>query len=284
MPAPEVTPTANEPIAEGAPCFIDLATSNMAETQAFYSSLFGWEYHEPTRTPAGAADYYAITYKGADVGAVFSREAAAGPADHWTTYFSTSDMQSTFARIEAAGGRRISGPAPMPGMGIGGSAIDPTGAAFGLWQAAGFTGYDRRRAFDTPGWHELLTRDFQGAQRFYEQALGWNFKTLDGTVEQSGFGYAMAYFPPAGVLLGVLEAKNILPDDVPDHWTPYFYVTDVDAKAAKATSLGGTVLRLEDVVGDAEGRLTRRALIADVTGASFSILKPNPQEWTPITL
>ncbi|MCR5879018.1 VOC family protein [Phenylobacterium sp. J367] len=64
---------------------------------------------------------------------------------------------------------------------------------------------------------------------------------------------------------------------VPPNWTSYVAVDDVDAAAAKATTLGGEVqVPPTDIPG-----IGRFAVIADPTGAVIAIMTPAPMDETP---
>jgi len=56
---------------------------------------------------------------------------------------------------------------------------------------------------------------------------------------------------------------------MPPSWMPYFVVEDADATAAKASSLGGTVLKGPDDIPN----VGRFALIRDPQGAMFYIIR-----------
>jgi len=61
-----------------------------------------------------------------------------------------------------------------------------------------------------------------------------------------------------------------MPANVPSFWMPYFQVLDVDAAAAKATSLGAQVHFGPMTIPDG-GRF---AAIADPQGAAFAVFAP----------
>jgi len=61
-----------------------------------------------------------------------------------------------------------------------------------------------------------------------------------------------------------------MPPGMPSFWLPYFMVTDVDATAASAKSLGGQVhFGPQDIPGTG-----RFAIIADPQGAAFAVFTP----------
>ena len=62
-----------------------------------------------------------------------------------------------------------------------------------------------------------------------------------------------------------------LRSDGPPRWDVDFWVDDVDATAARAAELGGTV-----VAGPFDMPIGRRAVLADPQGATFSISRVVP--------
>ena len=115
---------------------------------------------------------------------------------------------------------------------------DPAGAAFSVWQPMAMPGAE---LLDAPGamcWNELVSPDPEGAKVFYELVFGWHPE------EQPVPGPAT----PAGgcgarIVAGMLPPLGSDPPaDRPAYWSVYFAVADVDATAARAAELGGTIL------------------------------------------
>jgi uncharacterized protein len=60
---------------------------------------------------------------------------------------------------------------------------------------------------------------------------------------------------------------------LPPNWTVYFAVTDCDASAEKATSLGGKIMMSPTDIPDT-GRF---AILRDAQNAMFAIIHPQPR-------
>ena len=75
----------------GAPCWIDLMTSDIAKSRDFYTALFGWSYEVGDEEKYGG---YATAFKdGRSVaGLMQSREDGEGYPDMWTTYLRVDDI------------------------------------------------------------------------------------------------------------------------------------------------------------------------------------------------
>jgi predicted enzyme related to lactoylglutathione lyase len=115
-------------------------------------------------------------------------------------------------------------------------------------------------------WYDHLTRDPQAAIAFYGDVVGW--KTRPFT--EGGGDYVM-WVGSQGPLGGVTK----LPDElarqgVPPHWMANVQVGDVDATAALARKLGGTVHK-EPTEIPTVGRF---AVLADPQGAAISVFTP----------
>jgi uncharacterized protein len=79
-------------------------------------------------------------------------------------------------------------------------------------------------------WNELMTRDIEGAKRFYQNTIGWSF---EGMPMPGGGTYWVAMLNGKSVAgLFSLHAPEF--DGVPESWMSYLAVDDVDARVEKA--------------------------------------------------
>lgn len=112
-------------------------------------------------------------------------------------------------------------------------------------------------------WNELMTRDVDGAKKFYSELLGWNpadsgMPGMDYTLFKSGDKSHA----------GLMAMPPEMPANVPPHWMAYIAVDDVDAAAKKVERLGGKILHgPEDVPG-----VGRFCTISDPAGAVVSLM------------
>jgi predicted enzyme related to lactoylglutathione lyase len=116
----------------GALCWNDLGTTDVDAALAFYGELFGWSY-EPrmdddplryTRIRNGDSENGSIHLQGDD---------ERGTPPSWVTYFATADLDATNSSIAELGGRVVVDPLEVPAGGRVSVALDPQGAAFGLF-------------------------------------------------------------------------------------------------------------------------------------------------------
>jgi predicted enzyme related to lactoylglutathione lyase len=111
---------------------------------------------------------------------------------------------------------------------------------------------------------ELATTDAEGARAFYTSLFGWE---VDDIPMEPGGTYHM--FRKGAHVAGAMHQMDARQREqgIPPHWGSYVTVADVDASAARAEELGGTVLAGPFDVMDA-GRM---AVVQDPTGAVFSL-------------
>lgn len=121
-------------------------------------------------------------------------------------------------------------------------------------------------------WIDLSARDFDGQSAFYEGLFGWGHSDVP-------FGDDMVYriFKSAGHTVGGMSqlSPDLIAQGVPSAWNTYVATDDVDATAAKAADLGGTVVMPPmEVAGSG-----RMAGIQDPTEAYIFLWKPlHPDE------
>ena len=243
----------------GAPCWIDLTSSDLGRAQDFYGAVFGWTFESAGPEYGG---YVNAAKDGHLVAGLMANDPQWQSPDRWTTYFHTADINATMSAVTAAGGSSCIEPMEVPAKGFMSMATDPGGAPFGLWQPLDHLGFEVLGEAGAPVWHQLTTRNYRSAVDFYREVLGWRTEQVSDTDE---FRYTTAWFDDQQ-LLGVMDAAGCLPDDVPSNWTIFFGAADVDKTLQVIADNGGAVLRpAEDTP---YGRL---AAASDPTGAIFNL-------------
>jgi hypothetical protein len=244
----------------GAPCWIDLMTSDPARSREFYGQLFGWVAEEPNEQFGG---YFNFVRNGALVAGCMSSQPDAGVTDVWSVYLSTDDARKAVESAAANAGQVLVGPADVGDLGTMAVVSDPGGAAIGLWRPGLHRGFGVLGEPGAPAWFELLTRDYEASVDFYRTVFHWDtqvasdspdfrYTTLGNGEEQRA---------------GIMDAANFLPEGVPAHWSVYFQVADTDAALAKISDLGGsTLIAAEDTP------YGRMGTAADPSGAVFKVI------------
>jgi hypothetical protein len=242
----------------GAPCWMDLRSSDPARSQEFYGSLFGWAAHE---TGPQFNDYVNFSLDGVLAAGVVAGDPAGGLPDAWTTYFATTDAGATARAIVAAGGQVPFGPHPVADQGLMAVAVDTGGAPFGLWQDAGG---GREFAQVRPGaasYHELHTNAYDQAVAFYAGVFGREAKVVG---DSDDFRYSQLLADDGSPVAGIMQQARV--GAGAPAWFCYFGSADVDATVERVEELGGAVL--EPAMDTPYGRL---ATAADPTGAVFKL-------------
>ncbi|MBP7476449.1 MAG: VOC family protein [Pyrinomonadaceae bacterium] len=120
-------------------------------------------------------------------------------------------------------------------------------------------------------WTEIASNDSAKAKEFYTNVFGWTFQ--DSNAATDGFAYhefSTGGGYPAGGLYQITPEMCAPGEPLPPpHFLTYIAVDDVDANAKRAVELGGTVIKSPDDIP----KTGRFAIIADPTGAMFSIFK-----------
>lgn len=239
----------------GAPCWVELGTTDPEAAKVFYHELFGWRVETDPRPEAGG---YTMMYLGEEPVAAASPIYREGQPTAWTVSFATLDADASDAAIRAAGGRVLVGPMDVFDIGRFAVAADPSGAVFAVWQGKAFKGATLMNEPGSLGWVELATRDTAKAKEFYPRVFGWS--VLVGEMyTQWGLG--------GQDFGGMMDMTDQFPADVAPYWMPYFAVKDVDASAERAAALGATVMLPPTDVPDGP----RLSVLRDPQGAAFGI-------------
>ena len=253
MPARDIAPV-------GAPCWVDLMTSDPARSREFYSQLFGWTAEDPNEEFGG---YFNFTKDGVLTAGCMASVPGQGVADVWSVYLATDDTRKTVETADANGGQVVAPAMDVGDLGTMAVITDPGGAAIGMWQPGQHRGFGVLGEPGTPSWFELHTKDYDAALGFYRQVFGWDTEVASDTPE---FRYT-TMSGSDGPLAGVMDASGFLPENVPAHWSVYFGVADTDAALGRIVELGGSVVApAEDTP---YGRL---ATAADPSGAVFKLV------------
>lgn len=252
-------------IPAGAPCWIDLMTSDISRSRDFYTTLFGWNYEVGDEEKYGG---YTTAFKNGRsiAGLMQSRQDGGGYPDAWTTYLRVDDIAATIAAAKDAGAIIYMEPMDVPDQGKMAMIGDPGGASTGLWEFAGHTGFQAHEVDGAAAWHELFSKDYAAAITFYRDIFGVRTSVMSDTDE---FRYTNLV-DGGKELAGIMDAAEFLPEEVPSHWQVYFQIDDVDATIAKALTLGATVINAAE-----DSPYGRVAGLIDCTGAMFKLVQPN---------
>jgi uncharacterized protein len=242
---------------------MDLLTSDAGRAREFYSGVFGWTAGEASEEFGG---YFMFLRDGVPVAGAMPKVTGVpgleGP-DLWGVYLSTGDAKSVVEQSLARGAKVLQGPLDIADLGTEAVIETAAGERIGAWQSRGFGGTGTFGQFGTPGYFELLSRDYQGALAFYHDVFGWQGKVAGDTDEFRLTVITDGEDPIAGIM----DATAFLQDGEQDHWNVYLKVADTNATLAKIVELGGTVVL--PAWDTPHGKL---AEAADPTGACFKLI------------
>jgi predicted enzyme related to lactoylglutathione lyase len=243
----------------GAPCWVDLFTSDLDRSIAFYTDLFGWTAEAPAAEFGG---YVNLSKDGVRVVGAMSNDGSSGAPDAWSVYLATPDAQATIDAATKRGSQAIVPAMAVGDLGTMAVITDPGGAAIGMWQPGAHKGYG---VFDEPSsvsWCELHTREYDASVAFYRVVFKWDAHTVSDSPE---FRYT-TYGKDDTSLAGIIDASSFLPAGAPSQWFVYFGTDDAEKTLTRTTEQGGSVIQAAE--DTPYGRL---ATAADPTGAVFKL-------------
>ncbi|WP_420078934.1 VOC family protein [Streptomyces sp. JL4002] len=245
----------------GAPCWVNLATPDLAEAQEFYAAVLGWTF----RTTRIGENFRVALLAGRPVASVGALTPQLGVPTAWTPYFAVDDAEVTAARIRERGATMAVGPLALP-TGRASLAADPYGAVFGFWEGEVVQAWNAGRE-DTAAWVELSTRDAFAAAVFYGEVLDWACGRpgcCDVAYEHDHVVVRRGNQTVARIDAGAVE-------DAPDpqvrpRWHVHFAVADLDGAVGEAVRRGGAA-----VTPVRTTPTHRRVTLRDRAGALFTV-------------
>lgn len=243
----------------------DLITEDIDTAQKFYTGLFGWTFENSNG--ARGENYVLARNNNVYVAGMVEVDAAqdGNKYSRWLPYISVADVDMAASSAVAAGGK-IAGEAQNVNIGRVAAIVDPQGAVIGLVRSNIGDPDDTTTAAE-PGravWNELLANDPATAAVFYSSLVGYNTHTIprrggEYTVLSNNGAHRSGIF------------KNPAEEDYTPIWITAFGVVDPAAAAAKAESLGGSII----LPVSPQFRDGTTALITDPSGAILVL-----QQWS----
>ena len=185
---------------DGAPCWIDLFTSDLDGARTFYGELFGWKSSEEGED---LGHYVNFTKDDARSRARCRTTVPAAPLTCGPSISRSRTSPGRRRSRSKAAGRSSCEPMPIADLGQMAVLSDAGGAAIGVWQPGTFNGFGVLGETNAPSWFELHTRDFAPTVAFYEKVFGWDIYSQGDSDE---FRYS-TLGEGDGQLAGVMDAK-----------------------------------------------------------------------------
>jgi predicted enzyme related to lactoylglutathione lyase len=189
------------------------------------------------------------------------RARAHGAPPHWLGQIAVDDVDVMVSRLVGLGSERL-GPTVQASNGTRFATLrDPFGAVIAV-RARG------ENTNDSPVvWHQLHTRDVDGAWALYHELFGWVLEqTLD--VPEPVGGYRLFAWNATSSTVGAMGNTARWPG-VHTHWLYYFPVADLGRAAANVRALGGTATEPFVLPGG-----MRLMACEDPQGAAFGLAQP----------
>ena len=107
---------------------IELHTKDVEKSKKFYAGLFDWKFEEfPSMD-------YTIINVGDGTGGGMMKNLMPSDPDNWLPYVLVDDAAASTKKAKSLGATIVRDVTEVPNMGWFSVIIDPTGAAFALWQ------------------------------------------------------------------------------------------------------------------------------------------------------
>jgi predicted enzyme related to lactoylglutathione lyase len=242
--------------------WFDLLTEELAETEKFYSDLFGWSFQKLE----GRNDYWLIRHEDELIGGVFyTARLGARPKARWLSYLSVSDVdRATQLAVDQGGAVHIE-PVDFPNRGRFAIVSDPQGAVIALLRSTAGDPTDQELEVGEWMWNELWTTNTKTAFDFYQELVGYE-KEVFGAVEGQDY-WLMRRGDRRRAGMVKLPWQRVEPG-----WLPYVLVDDVKEIVEKTNRLGGRVLLAPEGVHH-----NGSAVISDPGGAAIAVQTLPPE-------
>ena len=254
----------------GTPCWVDLATTDLAGAKAFYSGLFGWEYVDEQMEEMDIGVYSMAMLDGSAAAAIYE----SGPgqirpdgAANWNVYVSVDDVDAVVERVGANGGAVLAASRDVDRAGRVAVIADPTGCVTTLWEPGEFVGCEVMSEAGAFAWPEHLSTDRASSVRFFEEVIGVETAT-EGEEHTAPYSTLLVGEKVAG---GIMQMPDrMIEEGVASEWYVYFQAGEFDESAGHVQRHGGRLMaEPEDISG-----FGRMVVAKDPQGADFCIVEP----------
>ena len=254
----------------GTPCWVDLATTDLAGARAYYAGLFGWEYVDEEMGEMDIGVYSMAMLDGSAAAAIYE----SGPgqirpdgAAKWNVYVSVDDVDAVVERVAVNGGAVLAGSRDVDRAGRVAVIADPTGCVTTLWEPGEFSGCGVTSEAGAFAWLEHLSTDRAASVRFFEEVFGVETATAG---EDHPVPYSSLLVEGKGVG-GIMQMPDrMIEEGVSSEWYVYFQVGSFNESTAYVKRRGGQLMaEPEHIAG-----FGRMVVARDPQGADFCILQP----------
>ena len=112
---------------------VELNSTDVAKSKAFYGSLFDWKLEDIPNDAAGGT--YTMIGVGDGTGGGMMKSPMPGAPSMWLAYVLVDDIEAATKKAKSLGAKVMKDVTEVPDMGWLSIIVDPTGAMLGLWKA-----------------------------------------------------------------------------------------------------------------------------------------------------
>ena len=116
---------------------VELNSTDLAKSKAFYGKLFDWKLEDADMGPAGT---YTMIQVGNGTGGGMMKQLTPGAPSSWMAYVGVDDIKAATEKAKSLGATVMKDVTEVPGTGWLSIITDPTGAMLGLWKPAKASG------------------------------------------------------------------------------------------------------------------------------------------------
>ena len=110
---------------------VELNSTDLAKSKAFYGKLFDWKLEDADMGPAGT---YTMIKVGEGTGGGMMKQLMPGAPSSWLAYVLVDDIEAATKKAKSLGAKIMKDVTEVPGAGWLSIITDPTGAMLGLWK------------------------------------------------------------------------------------------------------------------------------------------------------
>tara|TARA_B100001063_G_scaffold110255_1_gene102855 strand:+ start:28636 stop:29442 length:807 start_codon:yes stop_codon:yes gene_type:complete len=229
----------------------DLITPNLAQSQAFYASVFGWQFKEVND------NYTLASLEGKLIAGIAELDNKQN-ASHWLSLISSKDIAAVSEKTIKAGGKVLVSSTEIKGRGTIAVLEDPQGAVFSLINTV--NGDPETQQTDNGWiWQEVWSDNPDQSKAFYQSLDSYSAQSKP--LNNGNYSYLALNGTPA---IGFVKKPDA---EIGNTWVNYIKVADVDATLLKVTAAGGIVL----MAPNDKVRNGSVAIIRDPAGAGIVI-------------
>ena len=112
---------------------VELASTDLAKSKAFYGKLFDWKLEDIPNDAAGGT--YTMIGVGDGTGGGMMKSPMPGAPSMWLAYVLVDDIEAATKKAKSLGAKVMKDVTEVMEMGWLSIIVDPTGAMLGLWKA-----------------------------------------------------------------------------------------------------------------------------------------------------